>query len=358
MATASRSRSSRSKSPRSRAGSKPVSRRNANRSGKSAQTLAAAVVQPDLLPGELTIEQAKRLRDMPVAVVHDERPEAASIMLPHAAVTYVESYQRIVGNSPEDRPRIRRIKWRFDEQPITASAPVERELQRSPAEHYFECFLADSSDSGWLHSLVATKEEFGRFISHSGNRVVRRNFIPLADAKRFHLIMCVWADHNDTEEDYRTWLKLQAVRPAPTSLVAIPASGSIEPDESEYPSDTPDLVLRTREAALSEAARRNAIALAEGETGNAGDFPRWWAVVEVSDMIQRGDTTVDLSPTGIGIQEHAKFRVMRLVEPTEEELAAYPLPAPSAASKSSKGKASSQGRSRARRAAAAKGGAV
>jgi hypothetical protein len=166
-----------------------------------------------------------------------------------------------------------------------------------------------------------------------GTRIRRVRFVPLARDKRFAVCQSNWCPrHPDSrvaewgtpgyEAAEKAWFEGWKTMPRPRSLLDFPPA--LNRGQSGWTQDTFPL---DRAEALDLAAQSNLTGIREAvEEHDYMTTIDWHVVVELGRPIPYAFLLMDFDYNGIGVMTREYQWPLRLVRPSEEEVARFPLP--------------------------------
>lgn len=181
-----------------------------------------------------------------------------------------------------------------------------------------------------FHASKGDAEDYHGYHRTGQVRYEMHPFIPMAADARFFVLEIEWdlascshltmrrvRDVRRGDKFWDLWAEAREEMPLPTSLIdLLPGISGM----ASY-TDEGDCGPLTRADALKEAARLNDELLDDGyKLGMA-----WNVVVELGEQPLPPDLNVELEANGIGSWEYTAKRPIRLVRPTADELALYPV---------------------------------
>jgi hypothetical protein len=205
-------------------------------------------------------------------------------------------------------------------------------ISRRPVSHFFALYRYGVVKGRKPDAIRATDTPH-EWDDDEKYRFVRRLFEPLGAAERFRVVCSDW--HIRDRKDARRFIQLSqeeqvrecqteaeefARRGDPASLIELPPGLDCN---CELTDDDP---LLTREAGLAEVAEINARSIAEWpNTLGFGKQPDWAMLIELGEPIGSGCISPDIEANGIGCETRTLDWPIRVVRPTDEELARYAI---------------------------------
>lgn len=200
------------------------------------------------------------------------------------------------------------------------------------ANHYFLVVDGDDDAYGSVHYDPLSAQRECKHVAYY--KVKKIDFVPVDTENRYVIVTTVWcpvsppdfegAEDKDCYSRYYNWFRKHVEGrlehlPRPTSLVDVPAC-IIDPGSTWDRGG----IFKSRDEALAYAAEQNAKL----------DYRDWFVIAEIGAPVEQSYCEVILSPdTSIGTVENVTRWPIRLVLPTDEELARFPVPATAQAAK-------------------------
>jgi len=195
--------------------------------------------------------------------------------------------------------------------------------------HFYAAIDEDTEGREVIQRLTANPA-FADDPIRPAKRVERLPFTPSAHSRRFWLVEFDWAPRfprleglnpRQKHEAEQRWLRESETMAPPASLVDVPPHVGCMNEFYAVPDEGP----LERSVAMLAAAERNAKAQLRWETD--GECRRWTALVEEGAITATPLGSIFLEENGLGVLQVDSTSIIRLVRPTADELARFPIPA-------------------------------
>jgi hypothetical protein len=168
------------------------------------------------------------------------------------------------------------------------------------------------------------------YVGGEGTRYRRVRFVSLNREDRFAVCATAWSagipdfrvfDHSKPEHRaaFIAYHEAKKTMAPPSSLLDVPAV--IENHSSEWTQDSFPL---SRPDAMKKAAYLNERSILNGWIEQR---PEWYVVVELGTPISRAFCDIDFDRNGFGVLKRERQWPLRLMRPTAEEMARFPVAA-------------------------------